>query len=93
MNTTTYKVCTDCWQIEACGGVSFLDEIYGEHEALERLEAIECGYDRMLKDVVGYVVAGKRTDSFSKLPCECCDSTLHGVRYALEVIVPTKGMA
>lgn len=83
--TETYRVCEDCFVLEANGDASSFDYHYSGEEAERRLMECQGGMAELTKDG-GHLVAGEQTDEFSRWSCECCGTQLAGARYELHLL-------
>jgi phosphoribosylaminoimidazole (AIR) synthetase len=73
-----YMVCADCIVVIATGDYTALDYCYQADESEKRMKEINSG----LSQAGGYVLGGEsdRDEEFSRRPCDCCGSSLHGAR-------------
>lgn len=85
----TVYVCVDCLQWLANADPSSLDYHYDETTAAERLEEIKAGERSLVESIPGgSIVAGngENDDDFSRSPCGCCGSRLHGSRHEFHIL-------
>lgn len=74
----SYMVCMDCYATILTGDATHLDYYYDQKEADKRLEEIEKGMEQLSSE--GTMHDGNDRDEFSKYPCACCGTPLHGER-------------
>ncbi len=79
------EVCEDCLMPIMYGDFTGLDYYYSPEEADARADEIEAGMDR-LSERGALVNSDLHGAEFSKFPCQCCGSKLHGRRHAIAII-------
>lgn len=79
------EVCSDCLSPIMYGDFTELDYYYSSDEADARAAEIEAGMNK-LSERGALVNSDLDGAEFSKFPCECCGSKLHGRRHAIAII-------
>lgn len=81
-----FMVCGECLQALINDDYTSLDYYYDEAESTARMEAIQQGIDDICID--GYACLGDsdKDEDFSRSPCECCHTALHGSRYHMVIL-------
>lgn len=74
-------LCDDCTIAAVNDDYTGLDYHYGPDEAADRVAAIHEGFERL-----GYLAPMDNELEFSRMPCDCCRTTLAGRRTEFVVL-------
>lgn len=78
----TYWLCEGCLFAKAYGDFSALSLHLEEHEVDRQIQRIEAGLKQLMPISADFdVEGGWGIDEFSRSPCDCCQTPLHGKRY------------
>jgi len=88
-------LCSGCLQAAVNDDYTELDYHYGTEESKKRMEEIQVGLSRLGSGLIMDSRELKANDNgyreFSRLPCDCCGSRLHGARFRFAILGRPQG--